>query len=311
MRQLSLSMYAINPGYIKVIMSRRTLTVSAIQQSFSDDVSANQEKLADNVAKACAQKDKPNLIVFSELHNGLYFCQQENDDAFARAEPVPGPTSQWLCALAKQHHVVIVGSVFEKTSAGDYYNTALVADSDGSLAGTYHKTHIPYDPGYYEQHYFKSSTDGFHPVQTSIGKLGVLICFDQWFPEAARAMALAGAECLIYPTAIGYEPENDGAQQNRDRDSWVTVQRGHAIANLIPVISCNRVGQEDAPAAMKTKGIDFWGSSFICGPQGEFLAQANDSKETIITAMVDLSRTEELREVWTFLRDRKPAMYSQ
>ncbi len=290
-------------------MSRRTLNIALLQLSFSDDLDANQKKLADSVAKACAQKDKPALIVFSELHNGLYFCQQENADAFTRAETVPGPTSEWCCALAKQHQLVIVGSVFEKTTDGDYYNTALVADSDGSLAGRYHKTHIPYDPGYYEQHYFKSSSEGFHPIQTSIGKLGVLICFDQWFPEAARAMALAGAELLIYPTAIGYDPENSQAQQIRDREAWITVQRGHAIANLIPVASCNRIAYEAAPDTSQSSGINFWGSSFVCGPQGEFLAQANDQDETIVHATVDLSRTEELRKVWTFLRDRKPEMY--
>jgi N-carbamoylputrescine amidase len=292
-------------------MKRRTLNISLIQQSFSDNLSANREKLASNIAQACAQSEKPQLIVLSELHNGLYFCQQESDDVFDSAESVPGPTSQWLCALAKQHQVVLVGSVFEKTTGGDYYNTALIADSDGHLAGTYHKTHIPYDPGYYEQYYFRSSTDGFHPVDTSIGKLGVLICFDQWFPEAARAMALAGAELLIYPTAIGYEPLNDKAQQQRDREAWITVQRGHAIANCIPVASCNRVGFEAAPDASQSNGINFWGSSFICGPQGEFMAQATDDKEEIITATVDLSRTAELREIWTFLRDRKPEMYSK
>jgi N-carbamoylputrescine amidase len=290
-------------------MNSRKLRISLLQQAYSDDVSANQKKLADIVAKACAQSNKPQLVVLSELHNGLYFCQQENDEAFTRAEPVPGPTSQWLCVLAEKHQIVIVGSVFEKTANGDYYNTALVVDSDGSLAGRYHKTHIPYDPGYYEQHYFKSSTEGFHPIQTSIGKLGVLICFDQWYPEAARAMALAGADLLIYPTAIGYDPENGSAQQSRDREAWITVQRGHAIANLIPVASCNRVGLETAPDPAQSNGIQFWGSSFICGPQGEILAQASDDQEEIISATVDLVRTTELREVWTFLRDRKPEMY--
>ncbi len=292
-------------------MKRRTLKISLVQQSYSDNLNANRTRLENAIAQACAQADKPQLIVLSELHNGLYFCQQENDDAFARAETVPGPTSQWLCAQAEQHHVVIVGSVFEHMSNGDYYNTALVADSDGSLAGTYHKTHIPYDPGYYEQYYFKSSEDGFHPVETSIGKLGVLICFDQWFPEAARSMVLAGAELLIYPTAIGYDPGNDQAQQIRDREAWITVQRGHAIANCIPLASCNRVGLEAAPDKTKSSGINFWGSSFICGAQGEILAQAADDQAEIITTTVDLSRTAELRKIWTFLRDRKPEMYSK
>lgn len=292
-------------------MKQRKLNIALVQQTFSDDLAANQEKISASVAKACAQKNKPNLLVLSELHNGLYFCQTENEDGFARAESVPGPTSQWLCELAKQHQVVIVGSVFEKNSIGDYYNTALVADSNGKLAGTYRKTHIPYDPGYYEQYYFNSSCDGFHPIRTSIGKLGVLICFDQWFPEAARSMALEGAEILIYPTAIGYDPENTRPQQSRDREAWVTVQRGNAIANLIPVVSCNRVGHEAAPEGAQSQGIDFWGSSFICGPQGEFLAQANDKEETILSASVNLSRSYELREVWTFLRDRKPEMYGK
>lgn len=303
-------MHAIDPGYIEIVNSRK-LKISLVQQSYSDDLATNQKMLADNITKACAQDDKPQLVVLSELHNGLYFCQQENDEVFARAESVPGPTSQWLCTLAKKNQIVIVGSVFEKTANGDYYNTALVADSNGKLAGTYHKTHIPYDPGYYEQYYFKSSTEGFHPIDTSIGKLGVLICFDQWFPEAARAMALAGADLLIYPTAIGYEPVDEKAQQVRDREAWITIQRGHAIANLIPVASCNRVGFEAAPDATQSNGIRFWGSSFICGPQGELLAQATDDHEEIISATVDLARTAELREIWTFLRDRKPEMYSK
>ena len=292
-------------------MKRRTLNISLIQQAYSDNLNANRAKLESNIAKACAQPLKPHLIVLSELHNGLYFCQQETDEAFAKAETVPGPTSQWLCAQAEQHHVVIVGSVFEHTSNGDYYNTALVADSDGSLAGSYHKTHIPHDPGYYEQYYFKSSRDGFHPVETSIGKLGVLICFDQWFPEAARTMVLAGAELLIYPTAIGYDQGNTPAQQQRDREAWITVQRGHAIANCIPLASCNRTGFEAAPDKTRSNGIDFWGSSFISGPQGEILAQASVDQEEIVSATVDLSRTAELREIWTFLRDRKPEMYSK
>jgi len=292
-------------------MNKGKLTISLVQQAYTDDVSVNQDKLADCVAKTCTQSNRPHLVVLSELHNGLYFCQQENNEAFARAEPVPGPTSQWLCALAARHQVVIVGSVYEKTANGEFYNSALVADSDGRLAGRYHKTHIPYDPGYYEQHYFKSSSEGFHPIQTSIGKLGVLICFDQWFPEAARAMALAGADLLVYPTAIGYEPGDGNAQQIRDRESWITVQRGHAIANLLPVASCNRVGFEAAPDPAQSNGIRFWGSSFICGPQGEILAQASDDQEEIITATVDLARTAELREIWTFLRDRKPEMYSK
>ena len=292
-------------------MNTRKLKIALIQQTFSDDITSNQKKLADNIAEACAQNDKPQLVVLSELHNGVYFCQEENDTAFDRAESVPGPTSQWLCTLAKQHKVVIVGSVFEITSKGDYYNTALVVDSNGKLAGTYRKTHIPYDPGYYEQYYFNSSNDGFHPIRTSIGKLGVLICFDQWFPEAARAMALAGAELLIYPTAIGYDPENEPAQQVRDREAWITVQRGHAIANLIPVVSCNRVGHEAAPDTSKSQGINFWGSSFICGQQGELLAQGSDNQEEIISATVDLARTAKLREIWTFLRDRKPEMYTK
>lgn len=290
---------------------RRTLNIALVQQSYTNDLAANQKKLANNIAKACSQENKPQLVVLSELHNGLYFCQDENDDLFSLAESVPGPTSQWLCELAKQHQVVIVGSVFEKTGSGEYYNTALVADSDGQLAGTYHKTHIPYDPGYYEQYYFKSSSDGFQPISTSIGKLGVLICFDQWFPEAARTMALAGADLLIYPTAIGYEPADAQEQQNRDREAWITVQRGHAVANLIPVVSCNRVGFEAAPDPSRSNGIRFWGSSFICGPQGEILAQASDNHEEIISATVDLSRTAELRDIWTFLRDRKPEMYNK
>ena len=292
-------------------MKRRTLKIALLQQTYRNNLEANRGKLENNIAQACAQADKPDLIVLSELHNGLYFCQQENDAPFAHAETVPGSTSRWLCALAKQHQVVIIGSVFEHAANGDYYNTALVADRDGSLAGIYHKTHIPYDPGYYEQYYFKSSRDGFHPVETSIGKLGVLICFDQWFPEAARAMVLGGAELLIYPTAIGYDTSYDKAQQVRDREAWITVQRGHAIANCIPVASCNRVGHEAAPDASKSNGINFWGSSFICGPQGEILAQASDDHEEIVSATVDLSRTAELREIWTFLRDRKPEMYSK
>ncbi len=289
--------------------SSRLLRIALIQQSFSSDLESNRKKLADNLAQACAQADKPQLVVFSELHNNVYFCQEENDKYFATAESVPGPTTEWLCALAKKHHIVLVGSVFEKTAAGEYYNTALVAESNGTLVGTYHKTHIPYDPGYYEQYYFKPSSDGLHPIDTSVGRLGLMVCFDQWFPEASRTMALAGAEMLIYPTAIGYDLSLPRERQLLDRDAWVTVQRGQSVANLLPVLSCNRVGYEPALNAAQSSGLNFWGTSFVTGPQGEFLAKAADDREEIISATLDLERGAELAKIWTFVRDRKPQVY--
>lgn len=284
----------------------RQIHVALIQQRCGNDLEANLNHSLDAVAKAAAEGAQ--LIVLQELHRSPYFCQTEDVEAFDLAEPIPGPTSDRLASAARNHKVVLVGSLFEKRAAGLYHNTAVVYDSDGSLAGRYRKMHIPDDPGFHEKFYFTPGDLGFHPIDTSVGRLGVLVCWDQWYPEAARLMALAGAELLIYPTAIGWDPRDEAAEQERQRDAWETVQRGHAIANGMPVLSCNRTGLEADPSA-QSGGIRFWGNSFIAGPQGELLARAGTDEEITVTATIPMTRVEDVRRIWPFLRDRRIDAY--
>ena len=248
------------------------------------------------------------LIILSELHNSLYFCQVEDVNNFDLAEPIPGPSTDFYGALAKKLGVVMVISLFEKRAPGLYHNTAVVIEKDGTIAGKYRKMHIPDDPAYYEKFYFTPGDLGFHPIQTSVGKLGVLVCWDQWYPEAARLMALQGAEMLIYPTAIGYESTDTPEEQQRQRTAWTTVQRGHAVANGLPVVTVNRVGLEPDPSG-QTNGIKFWGSSFVAGPQGELFYQASDNEEESLILDIDLGHSEQVRRWWPFLRDRRIEEY--
>ena len=283
------------------------LTVALVQQSNNDNADENMAKSIKAIREA-AQKGA-QLVVLQELHRSLYFCQTEDVDVFDLAETIPGPSSNTLGELAKELNIVIVASLFEKRATGLYHNTAVVLEKDGSIAGKYRKMHIPDDPGFYEKFYFTPGDLGFEPIQTSVGKLGVLVCWDQWFPEAARLMAMAGAELLIYPTAIGWDPNDDQNEQTRQKDAWVISQRAHAVANGVPVISCNRVGHERDPSG-HSSGIQFWGNSFIAGPQGEFLAQANNIDEQILVVEVDQKRSENVRRIWPFLRDRRIDHYS-
>ena len=276
------------------------MKIGLIQQSCVADVEANKQKLARNIADV-AQKGA-ELVVLQELHNSLYFCQVENVDNCNLAEPIPGPSTAFYGQLAKQYGIVLVTSLFERRAAGLYHNTAVVFDTDGSIAGKYRKMHIPDDPAYYEKFYFTPGDLGFRPIQTSLGKLGVQVCWDQWYPEGARLMALAGAELLIYPTAIGYESSDTPEEQERQREAWTTVQRGHAVANGLPVITVNRVGHEPDPSG-QTRGIQFWGSSFVAGPQGEILYRASKDKEENAVIDIDLHRSEQVRRWWPFLRD--------
>lgn len=287
-------------------MTTATLKVALIQRACSDDTDAN---LAANVnAIHEAAQNGTQLVLLEELHNSLYFCQTEDTDNFDLAEPIPGPSCEALSAAANQSGVVIVSSLFEKRATGLYHNTAVVFDRDGSLAGTYRKMHIPDDPGFYEKFYFAPGDLGFEPIQTSVGKLGVLVCWDQWYPEAARMMSLAGAEILLYPTAIGWDPIDDPAEQQRQREAWITIQRSHAVANGVPVLSCNRSGFEIDPSG-QTQGIEFWGNSFVCGPQGEMLAEAGLDDCTLF-ATLDMQRSEQIRRIWPYLRDRRIDEYA-
>ena len=249
------------------------------------------------------------LVVLQELHNSLYFCQMENVDYFDLAEPIPGPSTTFFGELAKELGLVIVTSLFERRAPGLYHNTAVVMDSDGSIAGKYRKMHIPDDPAYYEKFYFTPGDLGFHPISTSVGKIGVLVCWDQWYPEAARLMALQGAELLVYPTAIGYESSDTPQEQERQREAWTTVQRGHAVANGLPVVTVNRTGHEPDPSC-QTTGIQFWGSSFVAGPQGELLYRAPQNEEVCTVVEVDIAHCERVRRWWPFLRDRRIDKYS-
>ena len=282
--------------------SSRLLKVGLIQQTCSSDIEANKQKLAQNIAAVAARGAQ--LVVLQELHNSLYFCQVESTDNFDLAEPIPGPSTDFYGDLARKHGVVLVTSLFERRAAGLYHNTAVVFERDGSIAGTYRKMHIPDDPAYYEKFYFTPGDLGFHPIDTSVGRLGVQVCWDQWYPEGARLMTLQGAELLIYPTAIGYESSDLPEEQQRQREAWTTVQRGHAVANGLPVIAVNRTGHEPDPSG-QTRGIQFWGSSFVCGPQGEMLARASVDREENLVVDIDLQRSENVRRWWPFLRDRR------
>ena len=286
----------------------RTIKIGILQQHNVADRTDNMMRLAkgiEDLAKRGAQ-----LIVLQELHNSLYFCQVEDVNNFDLAEPIPGPSTGFYGELAKQFGVVIVTSLFEKRAPGLYHNTAVVIEKDGSIAGKYRKMHIPDDPAYYEKFYFTPGDLGFHPIQTSVGKLGVLVCWDQWYPEAARLMALQGAEMLIYPTAIGYADEDTPDEQQRQREAWTTVMRGHAVANGLPVIAVNRVGFEPDPSK-QTPGIQFWGSSFIVGPQGELFYRASEKEEESLVVELDLERSENVRRWWPFLRDRRIDEYTE
>jgi N-carbamoylputrescine amidase len=285
----------------------QTLTVALIQQCATADAAANLALQMQDIRRAAAGGAR--LVLLQELHNTPYFCQTEDPAACDLAEPIPGRSTERLGALAAELGVVIVASLFERRAAGLYHNTAVVLDADGRLAGRYRKMHIPDDPGFYEKFYFTPGDLGFTPIDTAVGRLGVLVCWDQWYPEAARLMALAGAELLLYPTAIGWNPDDATDEQTRQRDAWITIQRAHAVANGLPVLACNRVGHELDPSG-HTPGIRFWGSSFIAGPQGEILAQAGTEAPEILSAHIDLAHGESVRRIWPFLRDRRIDAYS-
>lgn len=286
--------------------SSSSLRVGLVQQSNTGDRAANLEKSA-SAARRCQQQGA-DLIVFQELHTGLYFCQTEDTTVFDQAETIPGPSTEFFGALARELNCVLVLSLFEQRAPGLCHNTAVVLERDGSIIGKYRKMHIPDDPAYYEKFYFTPGDMGFRPVQTSLGKLGVLVCWDQWYPEAARLMALAGAELLIYPTAIGFESTDTPEEQMRQRDAWIISQRAHAVANGLPVVSVNRTGYEADPSGV-TGGIRFWGSSFVAGPQGEFLFQAPQDEESTAVVTIDRGRTAEVRRIWPFFRDRRIDAY--
>ena len=280
----------------------RELKIGLLQQHNTSDISDNMARLASGVADLARRGAQ--LIVLQELHNSLYFCQVEDVANFDLAETIPGPSTQLFGKLAKEHGVVIVASLFEKRAAGLYHNTAVVIERDGTIAGTYRKMHIPDDPAYYEKFYFTPGDKGFAPIETSVGRLGVMVCWDQWYPEAARLMALRGAEMLIYPTAIGYASSDDGEEQQRQRRAWQMVQRGHAVANGLPVVTVNRVGFEPDPSG-QTDGIQFWGTSFVAGPQGELLHEASENEEESAVVTIDMDHSEQVRRWWPFLRDRR------
>lgn len=286
----------------------RELKIGILQQHNVAERKTNMTRLAQGIADLAARGAK--LIVLQELHNSLYFCQTEDVDNFALAEPIPGPSTNFYGELAKELGVVIVTSLFERRAPGLYHNTAVVIERDGSIAGKYRKMHIPDDPAYYEKFYFTPGDMGFEPINTSVGRLGVMVCWDQWYPEAARLMALAGAEILIYPTAIGYAATDDAQEQQRQREAWTTVQRGHAIANGLPLVAVNRVGYEPDPSQL-TDGIQFWGSSFVAGPQGELYYQASDNEEESVIVNINLDHSEDVRRWWPFLRDRRIDCYDE
>ena len=284
------------------------MKIGLIQQHNTGDREDNKARLAEKIGQLA--KEGAELIVLQELHNGLYFCQIENVNLFDQAEPIPGPSTEFFGQLAKQYGVVIVTSLFERRAPGLYHNTAVVLEKDGTIAGMYRKMHIPDDPGYYEKFYFTPGDLGFHPIETSLGKLGVLVCWDQWYPEAARLMALQGAQLLIYPTAIGFDPNDTPDEQERQRMAWQTVQRGHAVANGLPVVTVNRVGQEQCSMVNgQCSTIPFWGTSFVAGPQGELLYEAPTDREVETVVDVDMQRYEQVRRWWPFLRDRRIENY--
>ena len=284
------------------------MKIGLIQQHNTGDREDNKARLAEKIGQLA--KKGAELIVLQELHNGLYFCQIEDVNLFDQAEPIPGPSTEFFGQLAKQYGVVIVTSLFERRAPGLYHNTAVVLEKDGTIAGMYRKMHIPDDPGYYEKFYFTPGDLGFHPIETSLGKLGVLVCWDQWYPEAARLMALQGAQLLIYPTAIGFDPNDTPDEQERQRMAWQTVQRGHAVANGLPVVTVNRVGQEQCSMVNgQWSMIPFWGTSFVAGPQGELLYEAPTDREVETVVDVDMQRSEQVRRWWPFLRDRRIENY--
>ena len=283
------------------------MKIGIIQQSCIADIEQNKKKLEGKIREAVSKDAQ--LIILQELHNSLYFCQVENPQNFNLAETIPGPSTDFYGKLAKQYEVVIVISLFEKRAIGLYHNTAVVLEKDGSIAGIYRKMHIPDDPAYYEKFYFTPGDIGFHPIKTSVGILGVQVCWDQWFPEGARLMALQGAEILIYPTAIGYESTDTIDEQERQRNAWQTIQRGHAVANGLYVVTVNRVGHEDDPSG-QTQGIQFWGTSFVAGPQGEIIYESPDNEEDVAVVNIQLKRSEQVRHWWPFLRDRRIEEYN-
>ena len=284
------------------------MKIGLIQQHNTGDREDNKARLAEKIGQLA--KKGAELIVLQELHNGLYFCQIEDVNLFDQAEPIPGPSTEFFGQLAKQYGVVIVTSLFERRAPGLYHNTAVVLEKDGTIAGMYRKMHIPDDPGYYEKFYFTPGDLGFHPIETSLGKLGVLVCWDQWYPESARLMALQGAQLLIYPTAIGFDPNDTPDEQERQRMAWQTVQRGHAVANGLPVVTVNRVGQEQCSMVNgQCSTIPFWGTSFVAGPQGELLYEAPTDREVETVVDVDMQRSEQVRRWWPFLRDRRIENY--
>lgn len=288
------------------MLRMKELKIGFLQQHNTADRKDNIMRLADGIADV-AQRGA-QLVVLQELHNSLYFCQEENVDNFDLAEPIPGPSTDLYGEIARRYGVVIVTSLFERRAAGLYHNTAVVIEKDGSIAGKYRKMHIPDDPAYYEKFYFTPGDLGFHPIDTSVGRLGVMVCWDQWYPEAARLMALQGAELLIYPTAIGYESSDTEEEQQRQRRAWQTVQRGHAVANGIPVVTVNRVGFEPDPSG-RTAGIRFWGTSFVAGPQGELCYESSEDEEESIVVALDMDHSERVRRWWPFLRDRRIDAY--
>ncbi|MEI7037367.1 carbon-nitrogen hydrolase [Fulvimonas yonginensis] len=287
-------------------MKTPTLKVALLQETNRGSRDANLDAIETGLREAAAAGAR--LVLLQELHNGPYFCQRECVDEFELAETIPGPGTERIGQLAQELGLVVVASIFEKRAAGLYHNTAVVFDRSAAIAGTYRKMHIPDDPAFYEKFYFTPGDLGFEPIDTSVGRLGVLVCWDQWYPEAARLMALAGAQLLLYPTAIGWDPNDDQAEKDRQRDAWVTVQRGHAVANGLPLLACNRTGYETDPSGVGA-GIQFWGTSFVAGPQGEFLAKAGTDGRELLVVDVDLERSEHVRRIWPFLRDRRIDAY--
>ena len=287
-------------------MDKRIINVGLVQQQNGADANDNRQRLVRNI-NLCADRGA-QMVVLQELHNTRYFCQTENVDLFDLAEPIPGPSTELLGKVAAERHIVLVASLFERRAAGLYHNTAVVFDTDGSICGKYRKMHIPDDPAYYEKFYFAPGDMGFRPVQTSLGKIGVLVCWDQWYPEAARIMALGGAEMLVYPTAIGWESTDAGDEKERQLNAWMLSMRGHAVANGLPVVAVNRVGHEPDPSG-QTDGITFWGNSFVCGPQGEMIARMGSDAPDNMVVSIDLSRSESVRRWWPFLRDRRIDAY--
>ncbi|MEO7431721.1 MAG: carbon-nitrogen hydrolase [Dokdonella sp.] len=287
-------------------MTQKRLKVALLQETDRGSVQANLDAIEAGMREAAG--GGAQLVLLQELHNGPYFCQHERVDEFDRAEPIPGPSTERIGALAEELGLVVVSSLFERRAAGLYHNTAVVFDRSRAIAGKYRKMHIPDDPAFYEKFYFTPGDLGFEPIDTSVGRLGLLVCWDQWYPEGARLMALAGADLLLYPTAIGWDPSDAQDEKDRQRDAWITVQRGHAVANGLPLLACNRTGFESAPDG--GRGIQFWGSSFVAGPQGEFLAQASTDRRELLFVDIDLERSEQVRRIWPFLRDRRIDAYA-